>query len=28
VLPAGILDQIPAGPPLSPTAATNPAATG
>ena len=28
VLPAGVLDQIPAGPPLSPTAATNPAATG
>ena len=28
VLPAGLLDQIPAGPPLSPTAATNPAATG
>jgi type VII secretion protein EccB len=25
VLPAGVLDQIPAGPPLSPTAATNPA---
>ena len=28
VLPAAVLDQIPAGPPLSPTAATNPAATG
>jgi type VII secretion protein EccB len=28
VLPAAILDQIPAGPPLSPTAATNPASTG
>jgi type VII secretion protein EccB len=28
VLPAAILDQLPAGPPLSPTAATNPAATG
>ena len=26
VLPAAILDQIPTGPPLSPTAATNPAA--
>jgi type VII secretion protein EccB len=28
VLPAAILDQIPAGPPLSPTAATNPGGTG
>jgi type VII secretion protein EccB len=28
VLPAGVLDQIPAGPPLSPTAATMPAASG
>jgi type VII secretion protein EccB len=28
VLPVGVLDQIPAGPPLSPTAATNPASTG
>jgi type VII secretion protein EccB len=28
VLPAGVLDQIPAGPPLSPTAATKPSGTG